>query len=37
MGQLLERMKMMHERAQLGGSEKSREKHVARGRMLVRE
>ncbi|CAD0106589.1 unnamed protein product [Aureobasidium uvarum] len=37
MQELLESFTTLHRNAALGGSEKAREKHVAKGKMLVRE
>lgn len=37
MGELMQKFNAMHEEAALGGSAKAREKHAARGKMLVRE
>lgn len=37
MQELLDSFTTLHRKAALGGSEKAREKHVARGKMLVRE
>jgi 3-methylcrotonyl-CoA carboxylase beta subunit len=37
MQELLDTFTTLHRNAALGGSEKAREKHVARGKMLVRE
>ena len=37
MSSLLDNMKELHSRISVGGSEKARSKHVARGKMLPRE
>lgn len=37
MGEYTGRLKELHEKASLGGSEKSRQKHVQRGKLLVRD
>ena len=37
MNELVQKLTSLHETASLGGSAKAREKHVGRGKMLVRE
>lgn len=37
MNELVQKLASLHEKAALGGSLKAREKHAARGKMLVRE
>lgn len=37
MNNVLQRLKDLHARIEIGGPEKAREKHRARGKMLVRE
>lgn len=37
MNELVQKLASLHEQAALGGSIKAREKHAARGKMLVRE
>jgi len=37
MSELCQQFSELHDKAALGGSAKAREKHIARGKMLVRE
>lgn len=37
MGELLARMEELHQKISLGGTQKARDKHIARGKMLPRE
>lgn len=37
MGELMQKLTVLHEETAKGGPEKAREKHIARGKMLVRE
>lgn len=37
MGELLAQMQELHQRVERGGSDKARDKHIARGKMLPRE
>lgn len=37
MGELVSKITALHEKAALGGSQKARDKHIQRGKMLVRD